>query len=108
MPVLHSRENSRDASMFANRENGLLQDSSKMMAPSSGKHMPLVDRNNNQPVKTPITKEPLTQMSKEDIEKKMTAIIDEYLNIKDLRVRISPSFNSLYFSFFLLFGWGGR
>ena len=104
--VLHSRENSHDASMYANRENDLRQDSNKMMAPSSGKHMPPVDRSNNQAVKTPITKEPVTQMSEEEIEKKMTAIIDEYLNIKDLRVRIS--FFSLFLSLYLfLVGEGG-
>lgn len=70
--VLHSRENSRDANMYS-RENGRLQDSKVASTERS-----------NQPVKSHSTKEQPKQMSDEEIEKKIAAIIDEYLNIKDL------------------------
>ena len=79
--VLHSRENSRDANLYS-RENGLLQDGK--VAPDA-KHLAASERS-HQPMKPQSAKEKPKQMTDEEVEKKMTAIIDEFLNIKDLRV----------------------
>lgn len=84
--VLHSRENSRDATMYS-RENGL-QDSK--MGSSDTKKSAATERStpSGKPPSSQSGKERQKPMTDEELEKRMVAIIDEYLNIKDLKEAI--------------------